>query len=143
MNDLLSFHKEQLVGETANLIHLQHRSWKGGRGSGPLGEWTLLDTFSRLCDETRDATIRVDELLMLEECEKIAKGESVGTDVGLSTADVTIALQWRAFRDGYVSWHFECPRYQMDFMMPNMLDCSIGKDIGSGSDWIGLGWIGL
>ena len=102
MNDILSFHKEQLVGDTANYIHLQHQTWKGGRGSGPLGEWTLLDTFSRLCDETRDATIRADKILRLEECEKIAAGELHGANVGLSSADVAMALQWRAFRDGYV-----------------------------------------
>ena len=98
------------------MIHLQHRSWKGSRGSGPLGEWTLLDTFNRLCDETRDAAFRVDELLRLEECEMIVKGEKDCADVGLSTADVTMAIQWRAFRDGYVSYHLECPRYKMDFM---------------------------
>lgn len=112
----MPFYKEQLVGETANLIHLQHESWRGGRGTGPNGSWTLLDTYGRLCDETRDAIFRVDELLRLEECEKIAKGELRGEEVGLSPTDVTIAMQWRDYRDGYVSFHLEEQRYKMAFL---------------------------
>lgn len=118
----MSFYKEQLAGETINLIHLQHQSWKGAEGTGPAGEWTLLDTFSRLCDYTRDATLRVDKLLRLEECEKIAKGELRSEEVGLSPEDVTIAVQWREFRYRYVSFHLECSRYKLGFMRPVMLE---------------------
>lgn len=120
INDLLSFHKEQLAGETVNMISLQHQSWRGGKGTGPLGEWTMVDTYGRLCDQVRDATLRIDKLLRLEECEMVERGELRYEDVGLEAVDVTIAMQWREYRCGYISWHLECPRYKLEFMRPSV-----------------------
>lgn len=76
----------------------------------------MLDTYNRLCDQTRDAVLRVDKLLKMEACERIEKGEMRCEDVGLEMEDVTIARQWREYRHGYISWHLENPRYQLDFM---------------------------
>ncbi|KAJ7729390.1 isoprenoid synthase domain-containing protein [Mycena maculata] len=116
MNDLLSFHKEELAGETYNLIHLRTRalSSSGVHGSGISGEWTLYDTFGLLCDELVEATRRIDGLLRVEECERKARGESELND--LDEVDVALAKQWRGWRDGYISWHFECRRYKLDSM---------------------------
>lgn len=75
-----------------------------------------MDTFDRLCDETRDAILRVDKLLRMEVCERIEKGELKCEDVGLDMEDVTIARQWREYRNGYIAWHLELPRYKLDFM---------------------------
>jgi hypothetical protein len=115
MNDLLSFHKEELDGENYNLVHLRTqslRSVNAGKGSGPNGEWTTTDTIQLLCREVREATWRVDSLLQPEN----EMGDH--SRLGLTDADVDIAIakQWRGFRDGYISWHFECQRYQLDFL---------------------------
>lgn len=117
-NDLLSFHKEELAGETYNLIHLRTRALTsaGARGTGLDGEWTRYDTFHLLCDEMREATRRIDGLLRLEECERKIRGEAGCGDV--DEVDVEIAKQWRGWRDGYISWHFECRRYKLGFMKP-------------------------
>ncbi|KAJ7642326.1 isoprenoid synthase domain-containing protein [Mycena polygramma] len=120
MNDILSFHKEELAGETYNFIHLRTRalSCAGKRGSGPAGEWTPDDTLHLLCEEVLEATRRVDGVLRLEECERKTRGE-IGPEAsgGVDELDVEIAKQWRAWRDGYISWHLECRRYKLDFLL--------------------------
>ncbi|KAJ7511371.1 terpenoid synthase [Mycena galericulata] len=122
MNDILSFHKEELAGETYNLIHLRTRSLSssGARGSGIAGEWTPYDTLHLLCEEIKEATLRIDRMLRLEECERAIGGET-GLDV--DEVDIQIAEQWRGWRDGYISWHFECRRYKLDFLKPVMVSC--------------------
>ncbi|KAF9067422.1 terpenoid synthase, partial [Rhodocollybia butyracea] len=116
MNDLLSFHKEELAGETVNMIHLRTQTLKENRGTGASGEWTALDTFNLLCNEVREAANRIDEIVRLQDIEKIMRDRSYGRDMGLSEVDVAIALQWREFRDGYISWHLESQRYKLDFI---------------------------
>ncbi|KAF9061712.1 terpenoid synthase [Rhodocollybia butyracea] len=116
LNDLISFHKEELGGETVNMIHLQTQSFKGYAGSGASGEWTVSDTFNLLCNQVKDATDRIDEILRLQDCERIAREKLDSRDIGLSDIDVTIALQWREYRDGYISWHLESQRYKLDFL---------------------------
>ncbi|KAJ7131825.1 isoprenoid synthase domain-containing protein [Mycena crocata] len=122
MNDLLSFHKEELAGETHNLIHLRTRalSSSGAARSGHEGEWTPYDTFSLLCDEVREATLRIDGLLRLEECERKVCGVTGLDDI--DDFDVDVARQWRGWRDGYISWHFECRRYKLDFLKGVLID---------------------
>ncbi|KAJ7493474.1 isoprenoid synthase domain-containing protein [Mycena latifolia] len=121
MNDLLSFYKEELAGETHNLIHLrtQALSSSGTTGSGSAGEWTTYDTFGLLCDEIRAATNRIDGLLRMEECERKMNGEAGLDDI--DELDVEVAKQWRGWRDGYISWHFECRRYKLGFMRAAVL----------------------
>ncbi|KAK7048895.1 terpenoid synthase [Favolaschia claudopus] len=117
INDVLSFHKEEMDGETYNLIHLRTRSIAASgsmAGTGPKGTWTPYDTLRLLCDELRDATHRIDGLLRLEECERKLRGESGLNDI--DDVDVTIAMQWRGWRHGYISWHLECRRYKLDFL---------------------------
>ena len=113
MNDILSFYKEELAGETHNFIHIRTRSLAsaGKRGSGPAGEWTAHDTLRLLCQELLEATRRVDGVLRLEECERKMRGE---VSDGVDDLDVEIAKQWRGWRDGYISWHFECRRYKLN-----------------------------
>jgi hypothetical protein len=117
MNDLLSFHKEELAGEKYNLVHLQTQSFhslNAGKGSGPDGEWTTIDTIRVLCGEVREAVHRVDALLQVD------NATSEDCELGLGdderAVDIAIARQWKAFRDGYISWHFECQRYKLDFL---------------------------
>ncbi|KAJ7618164.1 terpenoid synthase [Mycena polygramma] len=121
MNDILSFHKEELAGETYNFIHLRTRalSSAGNRGSGAAGEWITDDTFRLVCNEVLEATRRVDRVLRLEECERKMRGEVVP---GVDELDVEIAKQWRGWRDGYISWHLECRRYKLDFLMGTGVD---------------------
>lgn len=114
INDLLSFHKEQLAGETANLVYLRTQSLHAEPGTGPSGEWTPGDTINLLCNEVRDATHRIDKLLKLDEYERSPKDVD-DVDVQL---DMAIAKQWRGWRDGYIAWHLECVRYKLDFMRP-------------------------
>ncbi|KAF9049405.1 hypothetical protein BDP27DRAFT_1304729 [Rhodocollybia butyracea] len=116
MNDLLSFHKEEKLGESITMIHLHTQSLKENSGTGASGKWTTLDTFNLLCDEVRDATFRIDELLRLQDCERIVRDGLDSRDMGLSGVDITIALQWRGFRDGYISWHLKSQRYKLDFI---------------------------
>ncbi|KAJ7191430.1 isoprenoid synthase domain-containing protein [Mycena pura] len=113
MNDILSFHKEELAGETHNFIHTRTRSLSaaGNRGSGAAGEWTPDDTVRLLCQELLEATRRIDGVLRLEECERKMRGE---VSDGVDELDVEIAKQWRGWRDGYISWHFESRRYKLD-----------------------------
>ncbi|KAF8147908.1 terpenoid synthase [Mycena galopus ATCC 62051] len=123
MNDLLSFHKEELAGETYNLIHLRTRalSAAGARGSGGAGEWTTYDTVQLLCDEIREAARRIDGLFRLEECEKKMRGETGPELTDLDEVDLEIAKQWRDARDGNISFHLECRRYKLDFLRLAML----------------------
>ncbi|KAJ7245609.1 isoprenoid synthase domain-containing protein, partial [Mycena haematopus] len=116
VNDVLSFYKEEIAGETYNLIHLRTRSISssGVSGSGANGEWTAYDTLRLLCDEIREATHRIDGLLRLEECERKVRGKAVMSDI--DEVDVEIAMQWRGWRDGYISWHLECKRYKLEFL---------------------------
>ncbi|KAJ7688816.1 hypothetical protein B0H17DRAFT_937940 [Mycena rosella] len=116
MNDILSFHKEEIAGETHNLIHLRTRALasSGALGTGISGEWTVNDTFGMLCDQIRGATSRIDGLLQLERCERKMRGEPGLDDI--HEADLALAKQWRGWRDGYISWHFECRRYKLDFL---------------------------
>ncbi|KAF9063731.1 terpenoid synthase [Rhodocollybia butyracea] len=116
INDLLSFHKEELAGETVNLIHLRTQALKENKGTSASGEWTVLDTFNLLCNEVREAANRIDEIVRLQDIETMMRDRSYGRDMGLSEVDVTIALQWREFRDGYISWHLESQRYKLDFI---------------------------
>ncbi|KAF7328107.1 Terpenoid synthase [Mycena sanguinolenta] len=112
-NDILSFHKEEIAGETYNLIHLRTRSISssGVPGTGANGEWTPYDTLRLLCDEVIEAAHRIDGLLRLDECERKLRGEAVESDV--DEVDIQIAIQWSGYRHGYVSWHLECRRYQL------------------------------
>ncbi|KAJ6503883.1 isoprenoid synthase domain-containing protein [Mycena sanguinolenta] len=116
MNDVLSFYKEEIVGETYNFVHLRTRSISssGVPGTGPNGEWTPYDTLRLLCDELREATHRIDGLLRLDECERKLRGEAVESDV--DEEDMVIAMQWSGWRHGYVSWHLECRRYKLGFL---------------------------
>lgn len=120
MNDVLSFHKEELDHETTNLVHLRHQAVSAaaapGSGTGLNGEWILCDTFDLLCDEVVETTERIDILLRLEECEKQAKMGTTSSTI--DEADITIAKQWRGWRDGYICWHLESQRYKLDFMRP-------------------------
>jgi hypothetical protein len=132
MNDILSFHKEELAGETYNFIHLRTRSLSsaGERGSGVEGEWTVNDTLHLLCKEVLEATRRVDGVLRLEECERKMRGEIVpGASDGVDELDVEIAKQWRAWRDGYISWHLECRRYKLDFLMGTGVDENRSREV--------------
>ncbi|KAJ7262406.1 hypothetical protein C8J57DRAFT_1057332, partial [Mycena rebaudengoi] len=119
MNDILSFHKEELAGESYNFIHLRTRylCCAGKRGSGVEGEWTTNDTLHLLCQEVLAAARRVDGVLRLEECERMMRGEIVpDASDGVDEVDVEIAKQRRAWRGGYISWHLECRRYKLDFL---------------------------
>jgi hypothetical protein len=125
MNDILSFHKEELAGETYNFIHLRTRylCCAGKRGSGVEGEWTTNDTLHLLFQEVLAAARRVDGVLRLEECERMMRGEIVpDASDGVDEVDVEIAKQWRAWRDGYISWHLECRRYKLDFLKGTGVD---------------------
>ncbi|KAF9067608.1 hypothetical protein BDP27DRAFT_1422769 [Rhodocollybia butyracea] len=112
----MSFYIEELAGETINMIHLRTQALKENNGTGASGEWTVLDTFNLLCNEVREAANRIDEIVRLQDIEKIMRDRSHGGDMGLSEVDVTIALQWREFRDGYISWHLESQRYKLEFI---------------------------
>ncbi|KAJ6503752.1 isoprenoid synthase domain-containing protein [Mycena sanguinolenta] len=116
INDVLSFYKEEIAGEPYNLMHLRTRSISssGVPGNGADGEWTPYDTLRLLCDEVKEATLRIDGLLRLDECERKLRGEAVESDI--DAVDVEIAMQWRGWRDGYISWHLECRRYKLDFL---------------------------
>ncbi|KAJ6476899.1 isoprenoid synthase domain-containing protein [Mycena sanguinolenta] len=118
INDLLSFYKESMDGETYNFIQLRTRSLAatGVRGSGPSGEWVCHDTVRLLCDEIAAATKRIDQLLRLDECERKMRGDTQVN--GIDDTDIDIAKQWRGWRDGYISWHFECRRYKLGALKP-------------------------
>lgn len=122
VNDLFSFYKEELAGETWTYIHMRTRSLSasGAQGSGTTGEWTPNDTIRLLCDETTEAVRKIDGLLRLEECERKMRGEPTGWSE-IDKLDVEIAQQWRAFRDGYVSWYVECRRYKLCSMKSALL----------------------
>ncbi|KAJ7251705.1 isoprenoid synthase domain-containing protein [Mycena rebaudengoi] len=118
MNDLLSFHKEEIDRETYNFIHLRTRTMaaSGARGTGDSGEWTCHDTISLVCGEIKTAVHRIDGLLRLKECERKMRGDTGVADI--DDVDVDIAKQWRGCRDGYISWHLECRRYKLGFLKP-------------------------
>ena len=100
-------------------IPMNQPSYKG-KGTGYLGQWTSNDTLDLICNETRDAAHRVDNLLNVEECERRCGVKFSSRPVEIKSTgqisediDIAIAKQWRAFRDGYISWHLETPRYRL------------------------------
>ncbi|KAK6971745.1 terpenoid synthase [Favolaschia claudopus] len=116
-NDVLSFHKEEMESETYNLIHFRTRSTAASGnmlGTGPDGIWTCYDTLRVLCDEIRDATHRIDGLLRLEECERKLRGDDSVSEI--DDIDIAVAMQWRGWRHGFISYHLECRRYKLDFL---------------------------
>ncbi|KAK6988662.1 terpenoid synthase [Favolaschia claudopus] len=119
-NDVLSFYKEELAGETYNLIHLRTQSLVsvGAKGTGINGQWTLQDTVRLLCDELRDSVLRIDGLFRLEQCERSMRGEWDEKDGvnDLDDVDLEIARQWRFARDGNIAFHLDCKRYKLDFL---------------------------
>jgi len=119
MNDVLSFHKEQLDGETFTYIHLRNQALSSAptrrKGSGQHGEWTLNDTFNLVCDEVRDAARRIDRMLGVEEVVKRRQDTNCTMDVSMAM-DEAMAMQWRDFRDGYIRFHLESDRYKLDFL---------------------------
>ncbi|EGO00743.1 hypothetical protein SERLA73DRAFT_71725 [Serpula lacrymans var. lacrymans S7.3] len=119
-NDIMSFHKEQLAGERCNTIHLRTRAIQSASShndGGSSGTWSLMDTFNLVCNEVRDATLRVDALLRVEEIERSINQKGVrGT---YSDMDIALAKQWREFRDGYISWHLESRRYKLECLRPS------------------------
>ncbi|KAK6969451.1 terpenoid synthase [Favolaschia claudopus] len=119
-NDLLSFYKEELAGETCNLIHLRTQSLAsvGANGTGPDGQWTTQDTVQLLCNELRETVLRIDELFRLEKCERKMRGELDEKDGAddLDEVDLQIARQWRIARDGNIAFHLDCKRYKLDFL---------------------------
>jgi hypothetical protein len=123
MNDVLSFHKEELAGEKYNLVHLwtqSLRSVNAGKGSGTNGEWTIIDTIQLSCREVREAIWRVDSLLLPET--EMGDHSRLGLMDAETDVDSVIAKQWKGFRDGYISWHLDSPRYQLDFLKPFFTD---------------------
>ena len=87
MNDLLSFHKEQLAGERHNFIHLYHQSVKSIHTCH--GEhWSLSDTISDLCAKLTEAVRRIDARLGTTRAD-----EESGVDDNL-------ARQWTEFKNG-------------------------------------------
>ncbi|KZT25526.1 terpenoid synthase [Neolentinus lepideus HHB14362 ss-1] len=118
MNDLLSFHKEELEGEKINLIQLLTQSIRSDRSTTGGSEWDSNDTFNLLCNQVRDAFERVDSLLRLHEFDTDASKEFIAGDDADRAMDYEIARQWRGWRDGYISWHLESSRYKLDFLRP-------------------------
>lgn len=80
-SDILSFYKEELVGEQANFVH------ERARVTGKSIQQALRDTL----DEVVDAVIRAREVLHGEQ----ERGA------------------WESFLEGYVVFHFYCPRYKL------------------------------
>ena len=74
LNDLLSFHKEQLVGEQHNFVHLYHQSIKSTRIC-PGEHWSLSDTIRDICDKLAEATHRVDAHFGITRADNTAKGK--------------------------------------------------------------------
>ncbi|TFK47415.1 terpenoid synthase [Heliocybe sulcata] len=114
MNDLLSFHKEEMEGETINLIQLLTQSIRSDASVTGSSEWNSNDTFDLLCSHVKDAHARIDTLLRSDEFDEVAvEGEDADRKI-----DWEIARQWRGWRDGYISWHLETSRYKLDFLRP-------------------------
>ncbi|KAK6988669.1 terpenoid synthase, partial [Favolaschia claudopus] len=125
-NDVLSFHKEELAGETHNLIHLRTQSLVSVRakGTGPDGHWTTQDTVQLLCNELSETVLRIDGLFQLEKCERKMRGEleeKDGVD-DLDDVDLQIARQWRIARDGNIAYHLDCKRYKLEFLKQAVMD---------------------
>ncbi|EPQ51652.1 terpenoid synthase [Gloeophyllum trabeum ATCC 11539] len=115
VNDILSFHKEELQGETINLVHLLTQCLAPTQKlSGQ--KWDVNDTLELLCEQLKNAFLRIDSLLRLEEFDGVVTGDEGLNENADRIMDMQIAKQWRAWRDGYISWHLESGRYQLDFL---------------------------
>lgn len=112
VNDVLSFHKEELQGETINLVHLLTQCLTPARKQAGYDRWDANNTIDFLCAQLEEAFRRIDSLLGMDESDSAAI-DLADTD---KIVDAQIAKQWRAWRHGYISWHLECERYKLDFL---------------------------
>ncbi|EPQ51648.1 hypothetical protein GLOTRDRAFT_96364 [Gloeophyllum trabeum ATCC 11539] len=116
MNDLLSFHKEEMEGEEFNLVQLLTQSIRRQQTLLGTTDWDVNDTIDLLCDQVKESFHRVDVLLRLADFDNSVAGEAEEDDDVDEAIDRQVARQWRGWRDGYITWHLESTRYQLDFL---------------------------
>lgn len=134
INDIFSFSKETLAQENLNYFSLVTRAKRQvGRTSHfdfNGGLWTMRDTLYETVGQLLSSTAVLDSLFIsfsesLSEDFKAAQSQARVN--GLKETDKTLkmdreklenarvaAKQWSEFRQGYIAYHINCPRYRLN-----------------------------
>ncbi|KAA8642816.1 uncharacterized protein ATNIH1004_009568 [Aspergillus tanneri] len=143
-NDLLSFPKETIVGETCNFISLTTKARRLRRSTSNFvvegGQWTLRDTLCEAFEQALSSTQVLDNAFM-----PLAQVTSKGLRAGLEgvNADVSEELDsgkefqsaarlWTSFKQGYIAWHIQCPRYKLNALQQKLREKPHSGPKGSG-----------
>ncbi|MCJ1264860.1 hypothetical protein MMC22_004735 [Lobaria immixta] len=132
LNDLLSFPKEVLELEDFNYFsHVTRARRQVGRTSlfsSNDGLWTFRDTIYEASDQLLSCIAALDKLFITFaeslseefEAQTERKGLMKETDKTSSTDRETLesarlaARYWSEFRQGFIAWHLNLPRYRLD-----------------------------
>jgi len=132
INDLLSFAKELLADDTTSALAVltKERRLIGMPGTAKDGGWRLRDSFDEVLRKTVVAGARINRLLrpatnaaryapdgrpysIAELVEMVKKREEESEEAERVEILKALALKlWETHQRGYVSWHFESPRYR-------------------------------
>jgi len=134
INDLLSFAKELLAGDTTSSLAVitKERRLIGMPGTAPDGGWCLRDSFDEVYGKAVVPAARINRLLRpsavearygpdgraysiaeLVELLKMPHSKEVNSRGGHEEVMRALVLKlWETHQKGYVNWHFQHPRYR-------------------------------
>jgi hypothetical protein len=117
INDLISCPKELLAGETWGYLSMQTQTKRqAGRPSKYKskkdGLWTFRDTLCETLQQVQSVTLSLDQAFT--QCIEGGFGGSAQDGKSQIHEDLQLADRlWKGFRNGYISWHVNCKRYDL------------------------------
>ncbi|KAM7191661.1 hypothetical protein V8F33_008757 [Rhypophila sp. PSN 637] len=157
INDLYSFAKEMLAGDTHSFIAMSTRDKRalGVPGTASDGGWCLRDTLKEMCGRVLQTSARINRILRPKgnlECRYGDDGKVLSVDEmvgmlkkepiveagdGRKRQDMMSALAlrlWETHQRGYVAYHLQSTRYRAFEMFDWVREMAGEK--GEGPEWI-------
>ncbi|KAK4209699.1 hypothetical protein QBC37DRAFT_404063 [Rhypophila decipiens] len=156
INDLYSFAKEMLAGDTHSFIAMSTRDKRalGVPGTASDGGWCLRDTLAEMCSRVLDTSGRTNRILRpkgrvgcrygddgsvlsVDEMVGMLKEEEPIVGAGRKRQDLMSALAlrlWETHQRGYVAYHLQSTRYRAFELFDWVREMAGEK--GEGPGWI-------
>ncbi|KAM7210171.1 hypothetical protein V8F06_014448 [Rhypophila decipiens] len=157
INDLYSFAKEMLAGDTHSFIARSTRDKRalGVPGTASDGGWCLRDTLKEMCGRVLDTSARINRILRpkydvvgcrygddgrvltVDEMVGMLKEEEPIVGAGRKRQDIMSALAlrlWETHQRGYVAYHLQSTRYRAFELFDWVREMAGEK--GEGPGWI-------